>query len=234
MLAGCRREGSAEASNTLSKEAPSVRKRDRVVAVVELLAQEYPETECELDFRNPWQLLVATVLSAQCTDERVNQVTPELFRRWPTPHEMAGAPQQEIESVIRPTGFFRGKAASLRAAARIVDLEHGGHVPAEMDALVELPGVGRKTAKVVLGEAFGIAAGVAVDTHVRRLSRRTGLTTQNDPEKIASDLERLIQRDQWVRFSMRMILHGRRVCRARRPLCEGCVVEAVCMKRGVK
>jgi endonuclease-3 len=210
-----------------------VRKEDRATAVVARLGEEYPDAECELDFRDPWELLVATVLSAQCTDERVNQVTPTLFGRWPTVGDLATAKQEDVESVIRSTGFFRHKAASLRRAARVVVAEHGGRVPQDLDALVALPGVGRKTAKVVLGEAFGIAAGVAVDTHVRRLARRIGLTTRDDPEKIAADLERLIHRDEWVGFSMRMILHGRRVCVARKPRCEGCVLEPVCRKRGL-
>ena len=198
-----------------------------------LLADEYPDARCELDFENPWQLLVATVLSAQCTDQRVNQVTPELFARWPTPSALAGAARDEVEQVVRPTGFFRNKAEALQGAARTVEADHGGVVPADVEQLVRLPGVGRKTAKVVLGEAFGIAAGVTVDTHVRRVARRLGLTRQDDPERIADELERRIPRSEWIRFSMRMILHGRRVCTARKPRCESCVLEAVCSKVGV-
>jgi len=201
--------------------------------VVELLAEAYPDAVCELDYGNPWQLLVATVLSAQCTDVRVNQVTPELFERWPGPADMAAAPLEDIENAIRSTGFFRNKAKSLRGSARAIMADHGGEVPADIDDLVDLPGVGRKTAKVVLGEAFGIAAGITVDTHVRRLSRRIGLTRLDDAEKIAADLERLIPRHEWIRFGLRLILHGRRVCSARRPRCEDCSLSLACRKVGV-
>ena len=208
-------------------------KAERARAVVELLAEEYPEAECELDYEDPWQLLVATVLSAQCTDRRVNQVTPELFRRWPTPRQLAAAPLDELEGVIRPTGFFRNKARSLQGAARAVVSEHGGETPADLEALGALPGVGRKTAKVVLGEAFGIAAGIPVDTHVRRVAGRIGLTRSREPERIATELEGLVPRSEWVPLSMRTILHGRRVCAARAPRCEGCCLEPVCRKVGV-
>ncbi|HOC42470.1 MAG TPA: endonuclease III [Thermoanaerobaculales bacterium] len=210
-----------------------MRRSERARAVAELLAAAYPEARCELDYRDPWELLVATVLSAQCTDERVNQVTPVLFGRWPTPAAMAQAPLDELEAVIRPTGFFRNKARALRGAAEALVARHGGTVPAELEALVELPGVGRKTAKVVLGEAFGIAAGIAVDTHVRRVAGRLGLTRADDPEAIAGELERLVPRPGWVAFSMRMILHGRRVCVARRPRCAGCPLDPACVKAGV-
>jgi endonuclease-3 len=210
-----------------------VNKAERARAVVELLAEAYPGAECELDYRNPWELLVATVLSAQCTDARVNQVTPELFRRWPTPQDHAIADLSEVEDVIRPTGFFRNKARALEGAARAVVSEHGGEVPEDLEALVALPGVGRKTAKVVLGEAFGIAAGIAVDTHVRRVAGRIGLTGSSEPEAIADELERLVPRSEWVTLSMRLILHGRRVCGARKPGCEGCALEPACRKVGI-
>jgi endonuclease-3 len=213
---------------------PRANKPERAAAVVEGLAREYPEAQCELDYENPWQLLVATVLSAQCTDQRVNQVTPDLFARWPTPAAMAGASRAELEEAIRPTGFFRNKADSVIRSARMLEADHGGSVPADIDELVLLPGVGRKTAKVVLGEAFGIAAGVTVDTHVRRLSKRLGLTSKDDPEKIAAELEALIPHDEWVKFSMRMILHGRRVCTARKPRCDSCSLAPVCPRVGVK
>jgi endonuclease-3 len=198
--------------------------------VVELLAGAYPDARCELDYRDPWELLVATVLSAQCTDQRVNQVTPELFRRWPTPAAIAEAPLAELEEAVRPTGFFRNKARAVREAAQILVSRFGGEIPQELEALVELPGVGRKTAKVVLGEAFGIAAGIAVDTHVRRVSGRLGLSRSSEAEVIASELERLVPQPVWVAFSMRMILHGRRVCVARRPRCAGCPLEPACAK----
>ena len=201
--------------------------------MVELLAGAYPDARCELDYRDPWELLVATVLSAQCTDQRVNQVTPELFRRWPTPAAIAEAPLAELEEAVRPTGFFRNKARAVREAAQILVSRHSGDVPQELEALVELPGVGRKTAKVVLGEAFGIAAGIAVDTHVRRVSGRLGLSRSSEAEVIAGELERLVPQPVWVAFSMRMILHGRRVCVARRPRCAGCPLEPACAKVGV-
>ena len=205
----------------------------RAAKILELLAGEYPDAAIELDYGSPWELLVATVLSAQCTDVRVNKVTPELFARWPAPADLASAPQEDVETVIRSTGMFRQKASSLRNAARVVDEEHGGEVPRDLEALVALPGVGRKTAKVVLGEAFGVAAGVTVDTHVRRLARRLGLTGLEDPEKIAAALESLLPREEWIRFSTRLILHGRRVCSARSPRCDECVLVEVCPKVGV-
>ena len=211
-----------------------MRARKRAAAVAERLAGEYPDARCELDFRSPWELLVATMLSAQCTDVRVNRVTPDLFARWPEPADLAAAAQEEVEAVIRSTGMYRRKAAALRAAARVVAEEHGGVPPPEIDALVALPGVGRKTAKVVLGEGFGVAAGVTVDTHVRRLAQRLGLTNLEDAERIAAELEGILPRNQWISFSTRMILHGRRVCSARSPRCDGCVLAEVCPRVGVK
>ena len=205
----------------------------RTAAVTELLEGEYPDARCELDFQSPWELLVATVLSAQCTDVRVNRVTPDLFARWPQAADLAAAAHEDVEAVIRSTGMYRQKAASLRATARIVAEQHGGEPPADIDALVVLPGVGRKTAKVVLGEGFGIAAGVTVDTHVRRVAKRLGLTDLEDPEKIAAELEGLLPREKWIQFSTRMILHGRRVCSARSPRCEDCVLADICPKDGV-
>jgi endonuclease-3 len=206
---------------------------DRARSVVLLLAREYPEAPCELDYRNPWELLVATVLSAQCTDERVNTVTPGLFARWPGAEELATADQDAVEEVIRPTGLHRSKAKNLRWTARTIVADHGGAVPRDLAELVALPGVGRKTAKVVLGEAFGIAAGVAVDTHVRRLSGRIGLSASTDPERVARDLENMTPRQTWVELSKRLVLHGRRICTARRPACDGCVLAPVCRRIGV-
>lgn len=205
----------------------------RLERLLALLRRAYPDPECELEYRSPWQLLVATVLSAQSTDVRVNGVTPKLFRRWPGPSELARSDPGDLESVIRPVGFFRSKARNLREAARRIVDQYGGVVPAELTALVALPGVGRKTAKVVLGEAFGIAAGIAVDTHVRRVAGRLGLTRSSEAETIAGELERLVPRPAWVTFSMRMILHGRRVCVARRPRCADCPLEPACAKVGV-
>ena len=200
---------------------------------MELLALEYPDARCELDFRSPWELLVATVLSAQSTDVRVNAVTPELFARWPRPADLAAASQEEVEAVIRSAGMFRNKARSLRATARILKDGYDGEVPAEIDALVALPGVGRKTAKVVLGEGYGIAAGITVDTHVRRLARRLGLTRFEDSERIATELEGLLPREDWIRFATRLILHGRRVCSARAPRCGECVLSEICPRVGL-
>lgn len=205
----------------------------RAEAVAGALATAYPEAVCELDYGSPWELLVATVLSAQCTDQRVNQVTPDLFSRWPGPGELARASQDELETVIRSTGLHRSKAANLRRTASRVESEFDGAVPADLETLISLPGVGRKTAKVVLGEAFGLAAGIAVDTHVRRVAHRLGLSSANDPERVAADLEAVVPRNQWVDFSKRLILHGRRVCGARRPACDGCVLAPSCERIGV-
>ncbi len=176
---------------------------------------------------------MATILSAQSTDIRVNTVTPELFRRWPTPHAMAGAPLEELEDVIRTTGLYRNKARAIRECARIVVSRHGGEVPRDLDAMLELPGVGRKTANVVLGEAYGIPAGIAVDTHVRRVSRRLGLTTETTPERIEANLEALVPREWWHSFSLRLVLLGRRICTARRPACDTCSLSGRCPKVGL-
>lgn len=209
-------------------------KSQRAGRIVELLGTEYPDARCELDSRSPWQLLVATMLSAQSTDVRVNTVTPVLFDRWPAPANLASAPQGDVEEVIRSVGMFRQKASALRRAARAVVELHQGEVPADLEALIALPGVGRKTAKVVLGEGFGIAAGVTVDTHVRRLARRLALTELEDPERVATELEGLLPQEEWIRFSTRLILHGRRVCSARSPRCEECVLDEICPKIGVE
>jgi endonuclease-3 len=209
-------------------------RRKRAERIAELLAGEYPDACCELDYRSPWELLVATVLSAQSTDARVNEVTPSLFARWPQPGDLAKASQEDVEAIVRPTGMFRNKARSLRATAHLVVERHGGLVPRDLNALIALPGVGRKTAKVILGEGFGIPAGVTVDTHVRRLARRLGLTRLVEPEKIATKLEALLPRAEWIEFSTRLILHGRRVCSARKPRCGECVLAEVCPRIGVR
>lgn len=188
----------------------------------------YPDAHCELDYRNPYQLAVATILSAQCTDKRVNMVTPELFRRWPTPEALAAAPRGEIERVIQSTGFFRNKAKSLSGFANAIVDDHGGEVPAVMDALVRLPGIGRKTANVVLGNAFGINEGVVVDTHVQRLSQRLGLTRESDPVKVERALMPLFSRESWTMLSHLMIWHGRRTCDARKPRCGECALADIC------
>ena len=203
-------------------------KRERTAEIVRRLRAEYPDAKCSLDHRNPYELLTATILSAQCTDERVNMVTPELFRRYPTPADMADARQEELETLIKSTGFFRNKARSLLGMANALVARHGGTVPDEMAELVELPGVGRKTANVVLGNAFHRNEGVVVDTHVTRLSKRLGLTKQNDPVRIEQDLMQIVERDDWTDLSHLFIYHGRAVCKAPTPRCEMCVLHDLC------
>jgi endonuclease-3 len=203
-------------------------RRDRAARVYDLLAREHPDARTALVHENPYQLAVATILSAQCTDERVNAVTPKLFERWPTAADLARARPRELEKVIRPTGFFRNKTRSLLGMSRAVVEEHGGEIPDTMEALVGLPGIGRKTANVILGNAFGKNEGVVVDTHVRRLSRRLAFTRHEDPKKIELDLVDLFPRKRWTMLSHLLIFHGRRVCVARRPRCEVCVVSHLC------
>ncbi len=205
----------------------------RAAAIEAALAAAYPDARCELDFRDPHELLVATILSAQCTDARVNVVTPALFKRYPNAAALARADQGELEEMIRSTGFFRNKAKSLLGMAQAVVAEHGGKIPQSMEAMTRLPGVGRKTANVVLGTAFGFATGVVVDTHVARLSKRLGLSKQTDPEKIEADLMELFRPASWVALGHRLILHGRRVCHARKPACEGCPLDPLCPRIGV-
>lgn len=202
-------------------------KRSRARRVVRKLHGIYPDATCALRHADPLELLVATILSAQCTDERVNQVTPKLFRRYPTAEAYAGADGAELEEMIRPTGFFRNKARSLVALGRRLHEDHGGEVPDRMDDLVRLPGIGRKTANVVLGTWFGIP-GIAVDTHVRRLSERLALTAERDPVKIELDLMELLPEREWTFTSHALIWHGRRVCKARKPACRTCGLRADC------
>ncbi len=198
------------------------------------LAAAYPDAVCELDFREPYELLVATILSAQCTDARVNQVTPGLFASYPDAAALAAAGQDELEAMIHSTGFFRSKAKSLLGMARAIVERHGGEVPTRLDDLTSLPGVGRKTANVVLGTAFSLATGVVVDTHVARLSKRLGLTRQTAPERIERDLMRQFPSASWIALGHRLILHGRRVCQARKPACKRCALDAICPKVGVE
>ncbi|HWO58100.1 MAG TPA: endonuclease III [bacterium] len=207
-------------------------KAARARRIADGLRRLYP-ARCALTHDNPFQLLVATILSAQCTDERVNMVTPALFARYPDAAAFASARQGEIEKIIHPTGFFRAKAKSILGASRLIRERHGGTVPRTMAELVALPGIGRKTANVVLGTAFGMAEGVVVDTHVGRLARRMGLTAQTDPEKVERDLMDLLPQAEWIEFSHRMIWHGRRICMARKPLCSQCPIAADCRKIGV-
>jgi endonuclease-3 len=203
-------------------------KRERTAEIAARLRRIDPTPRIALDFTSPFELLVATVLAAQCTDERVNKVTPELFRRFPTPRDLAGAGTEEVEELVRTTGFYRNKAKAIRALAQVLAAEHGGEVPPRMDALRELPGVGRKTANVILGNAFGLNEGIVVDTHVHRLSRRLGLTAHDDPEKIELDLIELVPREAWTLFALLLINHGRRTCKARKPECAVCVLADIC------
>ena len=200
--------------------------------VLAFLAKEYPEARVLLEHRNPFELLVATVLAAQCTDERVNRVTPGLFRSFPGPADFANAGQREIEEVVRPTGFFRNKAKALRELSAGIVRRHGGEVPGTMEELVALPGVGRKTASVILGACFGAPA-LPVDTHVGRVSFRLGLTGARDPVKIEADLAEEIPRERWWEFTTRLGWHGRKVCAARKPRCAECGLEPSCPKRGI-
>lgn len=207
---------------------PDASAEARIGEILRRLHQAHPDATCALEHRNPLELLVATVLSAQCTDERVNKVTPDLFARYPTAADFAGADRSELEEMVRSTGFFRNKAKNIQEACTRIVHEYGGDVPADMDELLTLPGVARKTANVVLGTAFGIADGVVVDTHVKRLSNRLGLTAQSDPEKIEKDLMALVPRDAWIDVSHLLIFHGRRVCTARKPDCVNCVLRTLC------
>jgi endonuclease-3 len=202
--------------------------------VVRLLRRHYPAAVCSLDFQSPLELLIATILSAQCTDERVNIVTKDLFRKYRSAPDYAQVPLAELEKDIQSTGFYRNKAKNIQNCCRLLVDRYDGHVPPNLDQLVELPGIGRKTANVILGTAFGIASGVVVDTHVTRLSRRLGLTTQKDAEKIEKDLMEKVPEKEWIAFSHRMIQHGRKICAARKPQCGVCPFNAVCPKEGVE
>ncbi len=201
---------------------------DRIAAILNGLDEAYPRAECALTHRSPWELLVATILSAQCTDVRVNMVTPELFRRFPTPAAMAKATLPQLEALIRTTGFFRNKAKSIQGAARKIVAEFGGQVPQTLAEIITLPGVARKTANVVLGVAYGKAEGVVVDTHVFRIARRLGLAKGDTPEKVEQELMRILPQKRWISFSHQIIHHGRAVCVARKPKCERCNLEQLC------
>lgn len=209
-------------------------KARRVAALLEALRRTYPDAHCELNYSNPLELLVATILSAQCTDKRVNQVTAELFRRYRTAADYANAPRAELEEAIRSTGFYRNKARALQACCRALVERHGGGVPRSLEELTRLEGVGRKTANVVLGNAYGLNEGIVVDTHVARLAQRLDLTRQRDPLKIEQELMKLVPRELWTLFSHWLIWHGRRRCFARKPDCAGCEIARFCPRRGVK
>ena len=222
----------AQPRRSASLEA-SPEEKKRVRQIIRLLRKEYPEARCSLEHTNPLELLVATILSAQCTDERVNAVTADLFRKYRTWEDYASAPAAELERDIHSTGFFRNKAKSIQGACRLIGERHGGRVPSDMDGLLALPGVARKTANVVLGNAFQIASGVVVDTHVSRLSTRLGLSGQTAPEKIERDLTVVVPESDWIDFSHLLIAHGRKVCKARNPACGECVLAKLCPSAGL-
>jgi endonuclease III len=201
---------------------------ERVAAILDALRKTYPGVVCALNHKNAWELTVATILSAQCTDVRVNLVTPALFKAFPTPKAMAAASLPELEELIRTTGFFRNKAKSIQGAARVVTEKFGGKVPHTMEEILTLPGVARKTGNVVLGSWYGIAVGVVVDTHVMRLSKRLELTKESAPEKVERDLMKIIPQDRWIAFSHELIHHGRQICVARKPRCVDCTLERLC------
>ena len=202
--------------------------------VVRQLRKDYSHAVCALNFETPLQLLIATILSAQCTDQRVNIVTAELFERYPTAADLAKAPLRSLEKLVQSTGFFRNKAKNIKACCQELVKKHDGQVPRDLDALVQLAGVGRKTANVVLGTAHGLPTGVVVDTHVGRLSRRLGLTVETDPVKVERDLMELLPKKEWIDYSHRMIYHGRAVCKARRPQCDECSFLRMCPQIGVE
>lgn len=210
-----------------------VQKQNRTNEIVKLLKRYYPDVECALHHENPFQLLLATILSAQCTDERVNMVTPYLFEQFPTPQALADAKVEEIEQVIRSINFYRNKSKSLKSCAQSLVEDHGSVIPQTVEELVKLAGVGRKTANVVLGVGFKIPSGIVVDTHVGRLSNRLGLVQTLDPEKIEASLQQIIEKQNWIEISHLLITHGRQVCKARNPQCEICFLNELCPKTGV-
>ena len=208
-------------------KGPTANARGRAERLARLLADAYPDAHCMLDHRGPFELLVATILAAQCTDERVNMVTPELFERFPGPAEIAGADVSELETLVRSTGFFHAKTKSIKGASEALVREFPGGFPKTMEGLLTLPGVGRKTANVVLGTCFGVPA-IIVDTHVRRVSQRLGLAASDDPEEIERELQAVLPDSLWTRISNSLTFHGRKCCKARHPLCPSCPVRALC------
>jgi endonuclease III len=231
--AGKTKAGAASAKGTAGGRATGLKGTDpkRVATILQKLEEAYPDATCELKHENAFQLLIATILSAQCTDVRVNMVTKELFQKYKTLEDFATASPAELEKEIRPTGFFRNKTKSIMGASKEIVEKFGGHVPKTMDEILTLPGVARKTGNVVLGTAYGIASGVVVDTHVQRLSRRLDLTRNEEPKKIEQDLMAVIPKDHWIKFSHQLIWHGRRVCIARKPRCIDCNLERICYSK---
>lgn len=234
-MSGCRGISRVRPCSTRDVLSPRESRAALLARTLDLIArlkQRYPDAHCELDFRNPFELLVATILSAQCTDVRVNMVTPELFRRWPDAFALAQATPRQVEDVIRSTGFFRNKAKSLIGMAQAVVADHGGEIPRTMTELRLLPGVGRKTANCILGNAYGMSEGITVDTHVLRLSLLLRLSRATDPEKLEQELMKLVPREEWAMLSHLLIWHGRRVCVANRPKCGECVLNDLCPSAG--
>jgi endonuclease-3 len=231
-----KKTGAAKASRPAnsaanSKKAAAGTDPKRVGAILAKLDEAYPDATCELKHDNPFQLLISTILSAQCTDVRVNQVAETLYKKYPTPEAFAHANPSELEQDVRPTGFFRNKTKSIMGASKAILQNFGGQVPRTMEEMLTLPGAARKTANVVLGTAFGIASGVVVDTHVIRISNRLDLTRNEDPKKIEQDLMQVIPKEKWIRFSHQIIWHGRRVCIARKPKCVECNLEKICYSK---
>ncbi len=218
----------------VKKVAKTLHKPDKqaAIAIYKKLGKRYPNADCELDFRNPFELVVATVLSAQCTDKRVNMVTPPLFKKYPTPKKMAAAKLIDLEELVRTTGFYKNKARNIHLLSQKLLSDFGGEVPSTLEELITLPGVGRKTANVVLGHAFGVP-GITVDTHFGRLSRRFKWSTSNDPVKVEEDVSRLIPQKDWTTLSQRLIHHGRRICHARKPACGACPLIDLCPSYGI-
>lgn len=206
-------------------------KKTQIKEIISVFSKKYPNPECALIHMNPWELLVATILSAQCTDKRVNMVTPDLFKKYPTAKETAKANIEELEELIKSTGFYHNKAKNIKACAEVLINQYNGTIPQNIEEMIKLPGVGRKTANVVLGNAFGIASGVVVDTHVSRISQKLGLTKETDPVKIESDLKKIVPQKYWIAFSHWLVFHGRERCIARRPQCDKCELEKICLKK---
>jgi endonuclease-3 len=219
-------EGSGFLSQ-LSQETEKDKKK-RTLRIIELLEKEHPDAKIALDYTNPLELLIATMLSAQCTDERVNKVTEMLFRKYRTPRDYAEADLKELEQDVKPTGFYHNKAQNIKKTCQLLTEKYNSKIPKTMEELLELPGVARKTANIVLSNAYGIIAGIAVDTHVRRVTKRLGLTENEDQDKIEQDLMKIVPKEKWAKFTDLMIFHGRRICQAKKPKCDKCVLNKIC------
>jgi endonuclease-3 len=229
--AAAAKKAGAKAKGSASGRAAKGTEPKRVAAILAKLDEAYPNASCELKHESPFQLLVSTILSAQCTDVRVNQVTESLFKKYTSPEAFAYATPSELEKEIRPTGFFRNKTKSIMGASKAIVEQFGGQVPRTMEEILTLPGVARKTGNVVLGTAYGLASGIVVDTHVLRLSRRLDLTGDEEPKKVEQDLMKIIPKEKWISFSHQLIWHGRRVCVARKPKCVECNLEPLCYSK---